>query len=648
MDLEMETDNKNIKMCACHSHVHTSHEESEEGGFINIIISAILLTIGLVYQGFFGGKFFENTYIKLFWYILAYLPVAIPVLRSSLALLREKDFFNEFTLMSIATIGAFAIKEYPEGVAVMLFYSIGEALQDRAVDKARKNIRSLVDTQKKNATILRNGIETEIAPEEVKIGDILQVKNGERILLDGKLTSSNGDFDSSAITGESVPVHLLDGMDVLSGMINKGALVTIEVTQVYEDSALSRIMALVEDAASRKSPKELIIRRFAKIYTPLVFLLALLVVIIPYFFNSPYIFSEWLYRGLVLLVISCPCALVISVPLAYYAGIGAASRKGILFKGANYLDTLKDVNTFVLDKTGTLTKGVFRVQEISNITNDSEFLGFAKLIESKSNHPIAKAIIEYRSDIPMSTAAMEQVEEKAGYGIKALVDNKVALAGNKRLLDANKISIPEEVEKIQESHVLFAYDGTYYGYIIVADEIKEDAKEFISQLKHAGIKDIEILSGDKQSIASKIGTELGVDKVLAELLPEQKMQRIEDLKKVKENTIAFVGDGINDTPAMALSDIGITMGGIGADSAIEVADIIIQNDKPSYINKAIKIAKETNRVVIFNIIFAIAVKIAVIVWGIFGNASLWEAVFADVGVTILAVINSMRILFQNK
>ena len=644
----MKTDNKNIKMCACHSHDHSSHDDGEEGGFRNIIISAILLAIGLLYQGLLGGKLFENTYIKLFWYILAYLPVAIPVLKSSFISLREKDFFNEFTLMSIATIGAFAIKEYPEGVAVMLFYSIGEALQDRAVDKARSNIRSLVDTQKKNAYILQNGKVSEIAPEEIKIGDILQVKNGERILLDGKLLSTNGDFDSSALTGESVPVHLLEGMIVLSGMINKGTLITIEVTKVYEDSALSRIMTLVEDAASRKSPKELIIRRFAKIYTPIVFLLALLVVAIPYFFVTPYIFSEWLYKGLVLLVISCPCALVISVPLAYYAGIGAASKKGILFKGANYLDTLKSVNTFVLDKTGTLTKGVFKVQKISNNTNDTEFLALAKLIESKSNHPIAKAILDYRPDIAISSSTIKEVEEKAGYGIKAVINNKIALAGNKRLLDIYNIMIPEEAKNIQESHVLFAYDNVYSGYIIVADEIKEDAKEFISRLKSSGIKDVEILSGDKQSIVDKIGRNLGVDKMLAELLPEQKMQRIQELKEMEGNVVAFVGDGINDTPAMALSDIGITMGGIGADAAIEVADVIIQNDKPSCINTAIKIAKETNQVVIFNISFAITVKVAVILWGVLGNALLWEAVFADVGVTIIAVINSMRILAKNR
>ena len=639
---------KNIKMCSCESHAHSQHDESEEGGFKNIIVSAILLAIGLVYQGILGGKLFENSYIQLAWYVLAYLPVAIPVLKSSWFSLREKDFFNEFTLMSIATIGAFAIKEYPEAVAVMLFYSIGEALQDRAVNKARSNIRSLVDAQKKNAYVLRDGIVHEIAPQEVKIGDILQIKNGERILLDGKLTSVSGDFDSSALTGESVPVHLLDGMSVLSGMINKGALITIEVTKVYEDSALSRIMALVEEASTRKSPKELIIRRFAKIYTPIVFLLALLIVVIPYFFSSDYIFSDWLYKGLVLLVISCPCALVISVPLAYYAGIGAASKKGILFKGANYLDMLKSVNTFVLDKTGTLTKGVFKVQKIVNTSNDQDFLAFAKLMESMSNHPIAKAIQEYRNDITISTLPIVDVEEKAGYGIKALIDGKVALAGNKRLLDAYNIDLPEDAIQIQESHVLFAYDGLYKGYIIVADEIKEDAPEFISQLRSSGIRDIEILSGDKQSIVNKIGTSLKVDKMFAELLPEQKMQRIQKLKENKENIVAFVGDGINDTPAMALSDVGITMGGIGADAAIEVADIIIQNDKPSYINKAIKIAKETNQVVIFNISFALAIKVAVILWGILGDALLWEAVFADVGVTIIAVLNSMRILIKNK
>lgn len=635
--------------CACHSHESHSHDEHEsENGIRNIIISAILFTIGLVYQNLLGGKLFENNYIQLGWYILAYLPVAIPVLKSAWEMILQKDFFNEFSLMSIATIGAFVIKEYPEGVAVMLFYAIGENLQDRAVDKARQNIRSLVDIQKRKATILEDDKILELEPENVKEGDILQIKNGERVLLDGILLSPSATLDSSALTGESVPIHIMKQMEVLSGMINKGSVITMMVTKKYKNSTLTRILNLVEEASSNKSQKELVIRRFAKIYTPIVFLLAILVVLVPYLFIHPYIFADWLYRGLVLLVISCPCALVISVPLAYYAGIGAASRRGILFKGANYLEILKDVDTFVVDKTGTLTKGVFNVQKIESNMDTMKFIEFAKLLESNSNHPIAKAILQYQPDIASASLPIKDIEEKAGYGIKANIDNKIALAGNKRLLSLHHITLPEEVETIQESHVLFAYDNNFIGYIIVADETKEDAKQFISELKEQGIKNIEILSGDKQAIVEQLGKELGVQTTMSELLPEQKMERIQTLKQKTNITVAFVGDGINDTPAMALSDIGISMGGIGSDAAIEVADIIIQNDKPSYINKAIKIAKETNKVVIMNIVFAIAVKVIVILLGILGIATLWEAVFADVGVTVLAILNSMRILINNK
>lgn len=629
--------------CACNS-------SEVEGGqnYRNIIISAVLLLLGLIYQEVLKGDLFQTDYIRLSWYLLAYAPVAIPVFKSAWDAVKDRDFFNEFTLMSIATIGAFVIKEYPEAVAVMLFYAIGENLQDRAVDTARKNIRSLVGSQKKTVTVQRGDKMIEIEPEEVEVGETMQVRNGEKIALDGELLTSSADLDASALTGESVPVHYVEGMEVFSGMINKGNLIMIKVTRKFENSALSRIMALVEDASSRKSQKELLIRRFAKIYTPIVFALAALVVLIPYFFIDSYVFKDWLYRGLVLLVISCPCALVISVPLAYYAGIGAASKNGILFKGANFIDALLDVNTFVMDKTGTVTKGVFKVQEIISVDNNCEaLLSFAKLIESKSTHPIAKAILIYRPEITTLKKNIEDVEERAGFGLIATVDNKTALAGNAKLMDLYQIVLPDKVRKINKSHVIFSFDGQYIGYIVVADEVKPDAKEFVSGLKKRKISDVEILSGDKSSIVREVGQEIGVDNVLGDLLPEQKLERIKILKEEKK-TVAFVGDGINDTPAMALSDVGISMGKLGSDAAVEVADVIIQNDKPSFIIKALDIAKKTNSIVIINITFAILVKVVIIGLGIFGKANLWEAVFADVGVTLIAILNSMTIFYRNK
>lgn len=632
-----------------HTHTHEIEGTSQKGPITRALISFFLLMAGIILSAM-GVSFFENQWIRLGWYLVAYFPVGIPVLKEAWEAMWKKDVFNEFTLMSVATIGAFFIGEYPEGVAVMLFYSIGELFQDAAVSRARRNIGALLDVRPEKASMVtENGIKT-IFSEEVRVGDTVEVKAGERVPLDGVMLSGSAAFNTSALTGESVPRHIKKDEEVLAGMIAVDSVCRIKVTRPFGQSALTRILELVQDATERKAPAEHFIRKFARIYTPLVTLLAALIVMLPWLWSlvNPeftYLFNDWLYRGLVFLVISCPCALVISIPLGYFGGIGAASRQGILFKGGNYLDVITKINTVVMDKTGTLTKGVFEVQDIVPVEGLSkdELLCTVAMLESQSNHPIAKAIVPSLPDNMVSSLPMN-VREVAGQGMEGEIDGKNIIAGNIKLLHANGVTYPDEVKDIPETTVLCAIDGKYAGYIIVADAPKEDAKIAVEELRKTGIKDIVILSGDKQAIVSKLAGELGIDHAYGNLLPEGKVEKFEELMRTGANRMAFVGDGINDAPVLALSDVGIAMGGLGSDVAIETADVIIQTDQPTKIPMAIRIGKETRQIILQNITMAIGVKLAVLLLGALGIASLWAAVFADVGVSLLAIFNAIRIM----
>jgi Cd2+/Zn2+-exporting ATPase len=596
-----------------------------------------------------GISFSGNQWIRPVWYLIAYLPVGLPVLKEAWEAIREKDIFNEFTLMSIATIGAFLIGEYPEGVAVMLFYSVGELFQQAAVNRAERSIGALLDVRPETASVVRgDGIET-VSSEEVRVGDTVEIKAGERVPLDGVMLSGSASFNTSALTGESVPRNIKQGEEVLAGMIATDSVSRIRITRPFGQSALARILQLVRNATERKAPTEQFIRKFARIYTPVVTALALLIVVLPrlWSFVDPefgYVFGDWLYRGLVFLVISCPCALVISIPLGYFGGIGAASRKGILFKGSNYLDAITKINTVVTDKTGTLTKGVFAVQDIvpEEGFSKEELLRTVAIVEKQSNHPIAKAIV---ASMPENGVSVN-VRETAGQGMEAELNGKKILAGNTKLLCANGVAYPAAVEEIPETTVLCAIDGKYAGYIVVADALKEDAKAAIDGLRTAGIKDIVMLSGDKQSIVSKLAAELGIDRAYGDLLPEGKVARFEELKRNPDNRVAFVGDGINDAPVLAMSDVGIAMGGLGSDAAIETADVIIQTDQPGKIPMAVRIGKSTRRIVLQNIAMAFGIKFVVLLLGVGGLATLWEAVFADVGVSVLAILNAVRIMHK--
>lgn len=610
--------------------------------YIPVSISLIILIVGIIMDNLISNIF--NGYFRLGWYIIAYIPVAYPVFKEALETIKEKDFFTEYTLMGMATIGAFIIGEYPEGVAVMVFYAVGELFQDSAVNKAKRNIKALLDVRPATATVYRNNTFEILAPEKVNIGEVIQIKAGEKVPLDGTMLSAQASFNTSALTGESKPKTIKEGETVLAGMLNIDKVIEVKVTKKYEDSSLAKILEMLQDATSRKAKTELLIRKFAKVYTPIVFLLALFITAVPYFIVDNYIFSEWLSRALVFLVISCPCALVISIPLGYFGGIGAASKAGILFKGANYLDLMTKVNTVVMDKTGTLTKGVFEVQKVICADKDKEleFVSLVAAIEKFSNHPIAKAIVEFSKN--SENYVPTEVEEISGYGLKGIIKGDVILVGNAKLMKKYNIAYDKTIDSIVESIVIVAINNKYAGYITIADEIKEDAKKAISEMHTSGIKEIIMLSGDKTSITNNVATNLGIDRAYGDLLPEDKVKHIEELKANKSNVIAFVGDGINDAPSLALSDVGIAMGGMGSDAAIEIADVIIQTDQPSKIVTAIKIAKTTRQVVIQNITLAFTVKLIVLILGGFGLATMWEAVFADVGVSLLAIINAVRIL----
>nr|WP_229676714.1 heavy metal translocating P-type ATPase [Pedobacter psychrotolerans] len=599
-----------------------------------------MLLIGIVFDHILKVDAF--TIIRPYWYVVAYLPVGIPVLKEVWETFKAGDFFTEFSLMSIATIGAFAIGEYPEGVTVMLFYTFGELFQMAAVNRAKRNISALLDVRADVAHVLRNGQYESVNPEKVIIGETIQIKVGEKIPLDGEMQSEKSSFNTAALTGESSPRTINKGESVLAGMLNLDQVIEIKVTKIFADSALSRILEMVQNATTRKAKTELFIRKFAKVYTPIVFFLALALVLVPILIlGNEYHFQTWLYRALVFLVISCPCALVISIPLGYFGGIGAASAHGILFKGSNFLDLITKLNTVVMDKTGTLTKGVFNVQKIESNIGEDEFISLLAALEAKSTHPIARAIVQYAGDHIIYQA--ENVEEISGMGLKGVVNGQEILAGNTKLLTKFNIDFNPEINNLVESIVVLAIDGKYAGYVLIADEIKEDAADAITQLHHNGISQVVMLSGDKTSIVKKVATSLNISSYFGDLLPEDKVSRLEEIKEDKNNVVAFVGDGINDTPVLAISDIGIAMGAMGSDAAIETADVVIQTDQPSKIVTAIKIGKATRKVVIQNITLAFAVKALVLILGAGGIATMWEAVFADVGVALLAILNAVRI-----
>ena len=596
-----------------------------------------------------GVEFFASSAVRFCWYLAAYFPVGLPVLREAWNGMRQRDFFTEYTLMSLAAIGAFYIGEYPEGVAVMLFYSIGEALQERAVERARRNIRALVDIRPEQANVLVEGKPVAMPAAQVVPGRTIEVLPGGRVPLDGVLLSEAAPFNTAALTGESTPRTIRKGEEVLAGMISSLQPVRIEVTRPYGESALSRILSMVEEAAARKAPAELFIRRFARIYTPVVTGLAVLIVALPGLWSLlhggfAYSFDEWLSRALVFLVASCPCALVISIPLGYFSGIGVASKAGVLFKGGSYLDAIARVNTVVFDKTGTLTEGLFEVREVHVApgVNSGELLGWVASAERTSTHPVARAVVQYAEREGVALLASEGAAEIAGHGIRAEFDGKQLLVGNTRLMARFGVEYPSEVDAIPETIVVCALDGRYAGYLVIADKPKEDAARAVAELKSLGIEDIRILSGDREALVANLGRRLGVSEARGDLLPEGKMEILEALRGEPGKVTAFVGDGFNDAPALATSDVGGAMGALGSDAAIETADVVIQSDQPSRLPAAIRIGRLTHRIVRQNILLAIGVKVVVLTLGALGIATMWEAVFADVGVTLLAVLNAVR------
>lgn len=636
--------------CA-HTHTHAGdcgHTHDQQGtGFL---ILSFLLLVGGVILRYLQLPFWMIPGVEVLWFLLAFLPVGFPVMVEVWKSIRQKDIFNEFSLMLLATIGAFCIGEYPEGVAVMLFYSVGERVQHRAVDRARRNIRRLLDVRPEKALVLRQGKEQSVFPGEVEVGEMIMVKPGERIPLDGLLQEEYALFDTSALTGESLPRTINRGEEVLAGMIVSGQAIRLKVTKPYEQSALARILALVQDASERKAPAELFIRRFARIYTPVVFLLALSIMLLPALVAAfhpgfDYFFKDWAYRGLVFLVISCPCALVISVPLGYFGGIGAASRKGILFKGGNYLDAITHVNTVVFDKTGTLTTGHFQVSSMEADTVSSQrLLSILLTLEEKSTQPVAQAVTRYALQEGAGRIGVTHLQEYPGYGLEGVIEGKNVLVGNIRLLTDRGITVPAGISERVATVVVCAIAGKYAGHLLLSDTLKADAVEAIGRLKQLHIDNIQLLSGDKKEIVAIFAKTLGIRHARGGLLPEDKAAYLEKLNAEAGVSAAFVGDGMNDAPVLALSDVGIAMGGLGADAAIESADVVIQTDQPSKVATAISIGRATRRIVKQNIAGAIGVKSLILIAGACGFVTLWAAVFADVGVALLAVLNSVRIL----
>jgi Cd2+/Zn2+-exporting ATPase len=624
-----------------HGHSHNTGDQTVFQMFLPAIISFVILLLGIAFDNYIQPTWFTG-WVRLVWYLVAYIPVGFPVLKDACKSIINGDVFSEFFLMGIATIGAFAIGEYPEGVAVMLFYAVGEVFQSMAVTRAKGNIKALLDQRPDEVTVVENNQPKTIKAKEAKAGDVIQLKPGEKLALDGELLSDSASFNTAALTGESKPDTKNKGEAVLAGMINMNSIALVNVTTAYEDSKLSKILELVQNATAQKAPTELFIRKFAKVYTPIVVFLAIGICLLPYFFVSDYQFRDWLYRALIFLVISCPCALVISIPLGYFGGIGAASRNGILFKGSNFLDSIAEIQNVVMDKTGTMTEGVFEVQEVSISPefNKDEILQMVNVLESKSTHPVATAIHNYVGDINYAIP-LENVEEIAGHGLKATVNGKELLVGNFKLMDKFSISYDLNHANIVYTLIAVAYDKKFAGYITIADSIKEDAKQTVDNLHKMNVK-ATMLSGDKSTVVKYVADLLGIDNAFGDLLPEDKVNKVKEIK-AKNQTVAFVGDGVNDAPVVALSDVGIAMGGLGSDATIETADVVIQDDKPGKIPMAINIGKQTKKIVWQNIILAFAVKAVVLILGAGGLATMWEAVFADVGVALLAILNAVRI-----
>lgn len=620
-----------------HNHSHEHNHDSPNHW--QLLTALAILFVMLVLE--FGFHFTPNFYLSFFIYLVAYLLAGFDVLNLAFRKAIRFDFFNEFVLMSVATIGAFSIGAFSEGVAVMVFYSLGEWFQDVAVNNAKQSIKGLLDSRPDTVTLVKNNQNIQTKASEINVGDVISVKAGEKVALDGILLNEKASFNTAALTGESKPASKYKNEEVLAGMINTNAVSNIKVTALFKDSKLSKILELVQDATARKSKTQLFISKFAKVYTPIVFGLALLVILVPILFVDDYVFKEWLYRSLVFLVISCPCALVVSIPLGYFGGIGLASKNGILFKGANFMDAITEVDTVVFDKTGTLTHGVFEVQEIKAVgTSEEQLLNYTAAVENHSSHPIAKAIL-CKSGNDFEKLSVSDIEEIAGYGLKAKVENDDVLVGNTKLLAKFNIAFDEEISAIDDTVVVVAINQKYAGYITIADKIKEEALSTIEDLHLLGIQTL-MLSGDKQNVADSVAKKLNIDKAFGDLLPQDKITKVEELQK-SGRKVAFMGDGLNDAPVITLADVGLAMGGLGSDAAIETADVVIQNDNPHKIISAIKIGKITKNIVWQNIALAGGVKILVLILGAGGVATLWEAVIADVGVALLAILNAIRI-----
>ena len=637
----------------CDGHAHDHHEhnhnnskksvQDEDGNkFIRFLKENYRLVVGIIL--FIIGMILDENAIIL---IISYAFVGVEVLLSAVRNICKGKVFDENFLMSIATLGAIAIGQYPEGVAVMVFYEIGEMFQSYAVNRSRKSISELMDIKAEYANLVKGDTTEKVLPEEVKIDDIIMIKPGERVPLDGVIVSGDTSVDSSALTGESMPVNKRIGDEILAGCINNTNVIEVKVTHEFEESTVARILELVQNASSKKASTEKFITKFARYYTPIVVICALALAIIPSVFIQGANPNEWIYRALIFLVVSCPCALVISVPLGLFAGIGGASKKGILVKGGNYLESLKNIDTVVFDKTGTLTKGAFKVTQINNVgISKSELLKYAAICERYSNHPIAKSILEEynasnNSDI--EEIKIDNYEEVSGKGVITQIQDKKILAGNSKLMSSNGIVVPKD--EYIGTVVYVAVNNEYKGSIIISDEVKSDSKEAISELKALGVNKVVMLTGDSKKVANAVASELGIENVYSELLPGDKVEKVEALlKEERKGKLAFVGDGINDAPVLARADVGVAMGGIGSDAAIEAADVVLMKDEPTALANAIKIGRKTNKILWQNIIFALGIKIIVLILATIGDANMWEAVFADVGVTLIAVINSMRAL----
>lgn len=607
---------------------------------IKIIISLIIFIFSLLVH-------FENIWINNTLYLISYIIVGAEVVIEAVKNIFNGEVFDECFLMTIATLGAFAIGEFPEAVTVMLFYQIGELFQNYAVDKSKKSIASLMDIRPDYANVKRNNKIIKVDPDDVKIGETIVIKPGEKIPLDGIVLSGSSMIDTSALTGEAVPRKINAGDEVLSGCINQNGLLDIQVTKEFGESTVNKILDLVENASNRKSKSENFISKFAKYYTPIVVIIAVILAIIPPLISNNGTFLQWLYRALTFLVVSCPCALVISIPLGFFGGIGGASKLGILVKGSNYLEALSKTEVVVFDKTGTLTQGVFEVQKIhSKGISKEELIKLAAYAESYSNHPIAISVKkEYNEEI--NNNLISKIDELSGLGVVAIVDNRTILVGNDKLMKEKNIKYTrcDDIGTV----LYVAVENKFVGYVVISDKIKEDSEKTIKELKKNNIKELVMLTGDKKEVAEDVADKLGIDKVYSELLPDGKVRKVEELIKGKpeKGKLAFVGDGINDAPVLALSDIGIAMGGLGADAAIEAADIVIMTDEPYKVSTAIKISKKTMKIVRENIAFSITIKIAVLILSAFGLSTMWEAVFADVGVSILAILNSLRMLMSH-